>query len=235
VLSVAPMGAAGRHDQIVRTCKILVCRSNFHYLSCYINKLPHRLASPNGAPAESLHFYKTKEALAASVAEEVIDAVAADAEAALQGHDAEVAPAVRSLLTACSKWPQRFPHYRRLAGYVEADRRAANGPSARGLQVRLEVVLADWARRLIAVGRVVPLSSAQLYAVIIAPALCDTTAAVVPAPGKQEIEWIEFLASAALKVIAPQANPGGAPKRKADSTAEVRPKGQDDLFRRSPP
>jgi AcrR family transcriptional regulator len=180
-----------------------------------------------------LHFYKTKDALAAAVADEVISAIADDAEQALHGYNSEVAPAVRSLLAACSKWPQRFPHYRRLAGYVEPDRGGANGPL--GLQVRLERVLADWARRLTVVGRVVPLSSAQLYAILVAPAICDTTEAIVPAPGKQEMEWIDFLASAALKAIVPQTSGGGAPKRKAGSTAELGPKGQDDLFRGSLP
>jgi len=182
-----------------------------------------------------LHFYKTKDALVASVAEEVVDEVVADAEAALHGHGMEIPPAVRSLLMACSKWPHRFPHYRRLAGYIEPDRGVGNGPTARGLQVRLEEVLADWARPLVAVARVVPLSSAQLYAILIGPALCDTTAAVVPAPGKQEMEWIDFLSSAALKAIVPQTKGSGAPKRRAGSAAEVGGKGQNDLFSRRPP
>jgi AcrR family transcriptional regulator len=222
--------SAARKREILRAARALLIEDGLRGMT--MAKVAKLSRSATGS---ILHFYKTKEALVASVAEEAICTVAADAEAALHSHDAEVAPAVRSLLTACSKWPQRFPHYRRLAGYVEPDRGAANGPPARGLQARLERVLADWARRPIAVGRVVPLSSAQLYAILIAPALCETADAVVPAPGKQEVEWIDFLASAALKAIVPQTNGGGAPKRRAGSTTEVRPEGQSDLFGRSPP
>ncbi|HUJ97009.1 MAG TPA: helix-turn-helix domain-containing protein [Stellaceae bacterium] len=222
--------SAARKREILRAARALLIEDGLQGMT--LAKVARQSRSATGS---ILHFYKTKETLVESVAEEVIDAIVGDAAAALRGYDAEVEPAVRSLLTACSKWPQRFPHYRRLAGYVEPDRRGANGPPARGLQARLERVLADWARRLITLGRVVPLSSAQLYAILIAPALCETADAVVPAPGKQEMEWIDFLVSAALKAIVPQTNGGGAPKRKAGSVAEVRPKGQNDLFDRRPP
>jgi AcrR family transcriptional regulator len=222
--------SAARKREIVRAAHALLIEDGLQGMT--MAKVAKRSRSAIGS---ILHFYKTKDALVASVAEEVIDAVAADAAAALRDRDAEVAPAVRSLLAACTKWPQRFPHYRRLAGYIESDWGTANGPPARGLQARLERVLADWARRPIAVGRMLPLSSAQLYAILIAPAICETADAVAPAPGKQEIEWIDVLASAALKAIVLRTNGGGAPKRKAGSTAELGPKGQDDLFRRSPP
>jgi AcrR family transcriptional regulator len=220
--------SAARKREILKAARALLIKDGLQGMS--LAKVAKQSRSATGS---ILHFYKTKDALAAAVAEEVIDAVVADAEAALGGHDAEVEPAVRSLLMACSKWPHRFPRYRRLAGYVEPDRGAANGPPVRGLQVRLERVVADWARRLIVVGRVVPLSSAQLYAILIAPALCNTADAVVPAPGKQEMEWVDFLTAAAVKAIVPQTNGGGVSKRKAGSAAKVLSKSQNDLFGRS--
>lgn len=191
------------------------------------------VAKKSGAATGSImHFYKTKDGLAAAVAEEVIGAIVADAAAALEGHDLEVEPAVRSLLTACSRWPQRFPHYLRLARYIEADPPEAGEPGAQGLQLRLETVLAVWARPLIAVRRVTPLSSAELYAVLIAPVLCDTAQAVVPALGERDTEWIDILSSAALKAIVPQKDAGGAPNSKAGSRTESWPPGHRDLFGR---
>jgi AcrR family transcriptional regulator len=188
------------------------------------------VANRSGAAVGSVtHFYKTKDALAAAVAEEVIGAVVADAEAALTGHDSDVERAVRSLLAACSRWPREFPHYQRLARYTESDPPMTDGPGAQGLQVRLEKVLVAWARPLIAAKRVVRLSSAQLYAILIAPVLSDTTNPAEAPHGKQD-DWIGFLSSAALKAIVPQDNAAGAPKRKTGSRPERGLSGPGDLF-----
>jgi hypothetical protein len=152
----------------------------------------------------------------AALAEEMIEAVAAQAQATLQGHDHDVEKAIRSLLTASSEWPQKFSQYRRLTGYLEVGRLLAHGARAEGLQPRLEKLLAAWARPLVPLGRVAALSSAELYAVILAPAVCDTTCPVSLAPGKSGGDWLEFLSSAAVNAIVP-------PKKKRKPKTEQGP------------
>lgn len=162
------------------------------------------VAERAGAAVGSItHFYDTKQTLAAAVAKQLIDKLAADAETALTRHDTDVGRAVRSIIGACSNWTQKFPHYRALVGYIEFGQRVVVGERPESLQGRLERVLSAWARTLMQHGNIASLSSAQLYAVIIAPAICDVRFPVTRARTKSNIDWIESLARAALAALQP--------------------------------
>src|SRR5215472_2546453 len=80
------------------------------------------------------HFYKMKQTLAAAVAKDLIDKLVADIEAALTGHDADVGRAVRAIVEACSKWPEKFRHYRALVGYAEFGQPVVVGERPHSLQ-----------------------------------------------------------------------------------------------------
>ena len=80
---------------------------------------------------------------------------------------------------------------------------AAFTPAQAGIEQRLGQVLADWAEPLIRMGAVAPLSPTQLYAVILAPAICALAPAAGPGAKHQgpSIEWLQILTAAALAAI----------------------------------
>jgi AcrR family transcriptional regulator len=172
------------------------------------------VAERAGAAVGSItHAYKTKETLAAAVAKDLIEKLVADAEEALKGHDSDVGRAVRSIVGACSRWPEKFRHYRVLVDYVGFGQRVVVGEKPESFQGRVERVLAGWARMLIQQGSIAPLSSAQLYAIMIAPAICEVRFPVTRPAVKSNVDWIEALSSAALTALQP---PKRKPIRKTD-------------------
>jgi AcrR family transcriptional regulator len=215
--------SVGRKQEILEAARVLLIEQGYDRMTF------KSVAELSGAAVGSItNFFKTKEALAAAVAKEMNDKLVADAEASLERHGTDVDPAVRSLITACSRWPQKFPHCHQLARYADAEQQPAKKSSSPGLQARLESVLAAWARSLIAANRLVPLSSSELYAILIAPAACDTTRPINTAPANRRIDWVDFLASVAIHAIAVQQH---GPKQRARSPAHDRPSaGPPDLF-----
>jgi len=191
------------------------------------------VAERAGAAMGSItHLYETKQALAAAVAKDMIDKLVADAETALEGHDADVGRALRSIIGACSTWTQKFPHYRALVAYAEFGQPVVVGEKPESLQGRLERVLAAWARTLMHEGNIAPLTSAQLYAVIIAPATCDVRFPATLTPINPNIDWIESLSRLALGALQPakkkvpiEASAGGGirPRRGQDGPAAIKP------------
>jgi AcrR family transcriptional regulator len=161
------------------------------------------------------HFFGKKPQLAVAVLDDVVSRLAADAERALNGQETTVAGDVRALLSACLKWPQLVPHYRRLIGALQAYISAEGLGTHARLQDRLAKVLAKWAEKR-GVASVRGLAGNQLYAVMLAPAMC---------PGAPtDSEWLDVLGAAALAAVAPpnNAQQHGSKQRKAAAAKDQR-------------
>jgi AcrR family transcriptional regulator len=196
--------SVGRRQEILDAAQALLIGEGYERMT--IKKVAERAGAAVGSIT---HFYNTKQTLAAAVAKDLIDKLAADAEAALKGHDTDVGRAVQSIVGACSNWPQKFRRYRDLVVYVEFGQRVLEGERPDSLQGRLERVLASWARTLIQNGKIAPLTSAQLYDVIIAPAICDVRFPVTRPSTKSNIDWIDLLSRAALVALQPPETKSG--------------------------
>lgn len=118
-----------------------------------------------------INFYGTKASLMAAVADQILGAIATEVDGILQTHDADVERAVPAIVAAAITWRKKFPEYRRLLACLDASARCKDS-EAQGLQSRLEPILDVWSERLFKLGRIRSLSAAQLYAVLVAPALC---------------------------------------------------------------
>src|SRR5690348_13959191 len=103
-----------RKQKILKAARELLSEQGYEGMT--FTKVSKRARSAVGSIT---HFCKTKDGLAADVAEEIIQAIAADARAALLRHSGNVERAVRALVGAASVWSEKFPHYRRLVGYLD--------------------------------------------------------------------------------------------------------------------
>jgi AcrR family transcriptional regulator len=151
------------------------------------------------------HFFGDMEGLLTSVHDEMASSLTADANAALQGYRDNWQEAVRSLISACLSWPEKFPGYCRVVGLVDAHLTRPKGSKSGSLQTHLEQVLKKWADDFIRAGAVAPLSPSQLYALVLAPAMYGSAAKAVSKSSGATIEsnWIEILTAAAIRAIAP--------------------------------
>jgi AcrR family transcriptional regulator len=171
------------------------------------------------------HFFKTKERIAAAVANQVIEAIASDAQTALHDGGRNLEQSIRSLIAAALAWPKKFPRYRELVAYDLSHTPSGTRSVPKGMQARLETLLADWARPRILDGSVVALSSAELFAIVLGPALCDISGPVVRFPTDGSLNWADFLGWTAIRAIRPA-------KQKAGRLGEqlLTQAGQPDLF-----
>jgi AcrR family transcriptional regulator len=162
------------------------------------------------------HFFGTKSQLAGSVYDDLADRLATDAKAALGNHGDDVSAAVRALLSACLKWPVKFAHYRKLIGMLEAYPSTKAHIRTDRLPARLGKVLAEWMETL-EPNRIRGLSPTQLYAVLLAPALCDSRLAAEPVRNGDEgsISWFDVLTIAALAAITPTHGHGDDMKKRS--------------------
>lgn len=177
-----------KRRRILRAAETLFCDQGVERTSL------RQVGKAAGAAVGSItHFFGKKPQLAAAVLNDVVGRLATDAERALNGQDTTMAADIRSLLSACLKWPQAFPHYRQLISALDAYV-TAEGQGPRGsLQDRLATVLAKWADRR-RPESVIRLSGSQLYAVVLAPAMCRTD---------PDIQWLDVLTAAAVAAIMP--------------------------------
>jgi len=167
------------------------------------------------------HFFVDKSGLAAAVYDDVVGDLVADAKTALRGQGTDVAVAVRALLSACLTWDEKFPHHRRLISMLEAYASAPERTRTDEAPDGLAKVLAEWAEPLARKDLVAPFSPSQLYAVILAPAMCATTPAAGPASDVRasSIDWLAVLTDAAVTAIAP-------PKKKPRQPAPASRRGE---------
>lgn len=212
-----------RQQKILKAARELLVEDGYERMTFV--KVSKRSRSAIGS---ILHFYKTKRDLAAAVADEIIDAISAEARAALNDHGGNVERAVRALIGAASLWPEKFPQHRRLIGYLDVG--AASGESRGHLETRLRLILTDWSEPLIHLGAIGSLSRAQLYAVVLAPVLSGGTADPTAGGNTQGVEWSELLADFAVRAMKPR---DGADKRKRPAKLAKPAKGNvGDLFSR---
>jgi AcrR family transcriptional regulator len=176
-----------------------------------------QVSKASGAAVGSIvHFFKDKAGLVAAVADHLASELAADAGKALHAaHGQDVAAAVGALLSAAAQWSKKFPDHQRLLSVIAA----FTPPSAQGgMQRRLEQLLAGWAEPLIQMGAIAPLSSIQLYAVVLAPAICASGSTREKRPDAS-IEWVQVLTAAALAGLSPAtASKSGPPHGAAAKT-----------------
>jgi AcrR family transcriptional regulator len=167
------------------------------------------------------HFFVDKGGLAAAVYDDTMGELAADARAALRGHGADVPAAIHGLLSACLTWDKRFPHHRRLLGMLEQYGSRSQRSRTDEDNDTLPKVLADWAGPLIRDGSVAPFSPSQLYAVVLAPAMCAATAGAGPTADVRgsSINWLDVLTATALAAIPPRKSQP-KPRLKAGSNAK---------------
>ena|SRR5947209_4593210 len=133
----------------------------------------------------------------------------------------DVASAIRALLSACLSWDQTFPHYRRLMRMLELYALTSDRSRTNEAQDSLPKILAEWAEPLARRDLVAPFSPSQLYAVVLAPAMCATTPAAGPASDVRatSIDWLTVLTKAALTALEP-------PRKKSRQAAPASRRGE---------
>ncbi|MGO8920843.1 MAG: TetR/AcrR family transcriptional regulator [Stellaceae bacterium] len=181
-----------------------------------------KVSEASGASVGSItHFCGDKGELAARVYDYAAGLLAADARTALRGHGNDAPAAIRALLSACLSWDERYPNYRRLIRMLEVYAPMSQRSRTDEERDSLPKVLADWANPLARKDIVAQLSPSQLYAVILAPAMCAATPDTGPASDVRasSIDWLTVLTDAALTAIAP-------PKKKARRAPPASPRGE---------
>lgn len=200
------------------------------------------IAKASGAAVGSItHYFGDKPRLAAAVHDNLVDRLIAVAEAALGGYGTDPSGAIRTLLSDCLAWVEAFPHDLGLIAALAAYTSKPAQDGMDGMQQRLARVLATWAEPLVHANTVAPLTSTQLYAVILAPAMCAAMPFAGAASNNREssVGWLPVLAAAAVRAIAPpnrkpnQPLPGGSDvrARQPSSTSPPHGTGQRDLLR----
>ncbi len=179
------------------------------------------------ATGSIVHCFPDKAALSAAVYRLALDRLAASVTRAIGRYPADVPGTIDALVSACFAWAAACPDdpvlIGRLAEHAAVQDTAAQNVAVQemdGPQTRLEPLLEAWAQPLIRAGLVQPLTPAQLYAVIIAPALCAAAAQldVVDGPAAPVIGWKTVLVTAALAAVqasSPKSRPPRIASRKA--------------------
>ncbi len=153
--------------------------------------------------------------------------MADDAKVALHEHKADIEAAIRALLAEVLSWPEQFPRELRLCRLLASYVTARGGRAVPSLSERLALLLAAWAEPFIGRGLVIPLSSTQLYALILAPALsASVDAGATFAKAESGIDWLELLSLNAIRAIQV---PADKVKRRSPSPSQTVPN-QASLF-----
>jgi AcrR family transcriptional regulator len=183
------------------------------------------------ATGSIVHCFPDKAGLAGAVYRLALDRLAAFLARAIGRYPADVPGTIDALVSACFAWAAACPDdpvlIGRLAEHAGASAAAAQNVAVQemdGPQTRLEPLLEAWAQPLIRAGLVQPLTPAQLYAVIIAPALCAVLAqpAIADRPETLLIGWKTVLATAARAAVQ-AASPKSRPPRIASRKARLVP------------
>jgi AcrR family transcriptional regulator len=149
------------------------------------------------------HSFGDKAELARIIYASAMDRLASAVARALDRHPLNVSTTITDVITACFSWAERHPAdislVRTLHQYAGPDEMI-------GTRARLEPLIAAWAEPLIRAEYMRPLVPAQLYAVIITPALAGAIASVslLDGQGPPEIDWGSVLSAAALAAVLPQ-------------------------------
>lgn len=176
----------------------------------------------DGAVGSIQHAFPKKAKLAAAVYDDVVSELIAGCEAALNGQGRDLQAAVRALLRACLVWGKKARARRHLLVLLEANVSIRTMTAAGGLQTRMEKVLASWADPLIKVERVVPMSPAQMFAVMLAPVLSIVGSEEFDDAFKPA-EWVNRLTEFALSAVTPHGLKPEAPGPAGSSKVSSKP------------
>jgi AcrR family transcriptional regulator len=149
------------------------------------------------------HSFGDKAELARIVYTNAMDRLASAVARALDRHPLNVPVTITDLISACFSWAENQPADISL---VRTLHQYAGPDEVIGTRAHLQPLIADWAEPLIRAELMRPLVPAQLYAVIITPALAGAIASVarLDEQGAPEIEWVSVLSAAALAAVLPQ-------------------------------
>lgn len=165
--------SSAKRDRILKASTKLFVKHGFDGTTfAKVSKASH------AAVGSIVNFFENKGELAGAVSDRAACRLVNNAKTALHGHKTDVEAAIRALLSFCLEWAKKFPNDRRLIGKLEAYLSMEQTRTV-GLQDRLAKVLADWAKPLIP-KRIARLSPSELYAVVLAPAMCATALVARP-------------------------------------------------------
>jgi AcrR family transcriptional regulator len=194
--------AAGSNSKGARTrAKILDAAATLFALHGFETTTFAMIGSSCGVAIGSItHGFRDKTTLAGAVYANAMDRLASDITWALERHPTDVAVTIHAVITACFRWAEANPRDRALLKSLEKHAGFANRAGERS---RLEPLLAAWAQPLIRARLLQPLTPAQLYAVILAPALFGAVASAerLDAQTPPETAWASVLSSAALAAV----------------------------------
>lgn len=176
------------------------------------------VGTASGAAVGSIaHYFGDKPGLAAAVYADVARDLVARTVAALNRHGTDMTAAIRALLRACYAWAAERPYGPRALAVLAAPVCTQPPHSTALLESRLAAALATWAAPLVAANVMVPRTPAQLYALLVAPALHVILAAADPlnADDPSTAVWIGVLTAAALAGLRASGPPAPEMRRPA--------------------
>jgi AcrR family transcriptional regulator len=173
------------------------------------------------ATGSIVHCFHDKTALAGIIYVGAMDRLVAAVARAIDRHPTDVPGTIHAVISACFSWAEAHPGDNTL---FRALHEHAGPHEEIGKQARLEPLMAAWAQPLIRAGLLQPLAPAQLYAVIIAPAICGAAASLALLDGHTppEIAWASVLSTAALAAVQPL-NPKSRPAKVTLGNAGKKP------------
>jgi len=159
------------------------------------------IASEAGAVVGSLtNFYGDKARLAAAVHADALESLIGLLEEQLRRNGPDVHGAIKAVILAYFAWATANPNRQAVFGILDPYAAPDGTGQATTLQARIEQVLAAWAGPIIRAKLMTPLTPAQLFAIIMAPAIgsARSTAPVRPSDPDVSGEWPTLLTSLAV-------------------------------------
>ena len=162
------------------------------------------ISDVSGAATGSIvHCFHDKATLAEIIYATAMGRLVKAIGRAFDRNPTDVAGTVQAAISACFSWANAHPEGETLLRVLHE----YAGPNETACKrAHLEPLIATWAQPLIRSGLLQPLEPAQLYAVMMAPALCGAAASVtlLTEDQKPTVAWISLLSTAALAAVLPQ-------------------------------
>ncbi|MDR3517508.1 MAG: TetR/AcrR family transcriptional regulator [Azospirillaceae bacterium] len=212
-------GSAAKRAAIEDSAAVLFAAHGYEQTSL------QAVAKAAGAAMGSLsHYFGGKATLAARVYAAAADRLIASIEAVPRPRRSTPSDTVREVVKACLDWEIAYPRDRKLISALAPQVVETVPPSIPLVEIRLGAILATWVRPFVDAHKMRPLTPWQLYALMIAPALCVVDSG--PAgPGDEgdsdPADWLGCLTDAALAGVA--LPPASSVKTKCSKRATPRP------------
>jgi AcrR family transcriptional regulator len=185
------------------------------------------------------NFFSDKVGLAAAVYADAANSLTGDIEVALRRSGTEVEAAIRDVLSACLKWESRAPDAPRALALLNGVISTSERYRELEFSTRVTPLLAEWAKPLIAAGRIAPLSPGQIYSIVLGPVMSAMALprAIRTDPEDGVADWLHTLVGSAvyaltelhLKAEQHSEKSSTATRRRPSSTSKVAT-GQGTLF-----